>query len=119
MKRIKLMAAAAIMAVVATAGYMGYTAYEYATMTPQERMILANIEALTSSPEFQTIYNREEGSCTINVGVKGSIKLLGGTILTADANGNVTFDGKVICSGGGNSSCTPVECVDLYETILK
>ncbi|MFR9531608.1 MAG: hypothetical protein SNH05_09635 [Rikenellaceae bacterium] len=45
MKRIKMLAAAAIFC---TAGFAGYTAYDKATMTDEEKFMLANLEALTS-----------------------------------------------------------------------
>ncbi len=92
MKRIKLMAAAAIMAAVATAGYMGYTAYEYATMTPQERLMLANIEALTRSEPGgdEAIYDKVKSNCT--------------KTFTIDSDGYVTVLGKRIYVGVGVSS---------------
>ncbi|MFR9502521.1 MAG: hypothetical protein SNJ28_08360 [Rikenellaceae bacterium] len=66
MKKIKLFAAAAMIAMVATAGYFGYTAYEYANMTDAERMMQANIEALTTfEVNNNTCYNSittKEGS---------------------------------------------------------
>ncbi len=46
MKKIKIMAAAMMLC---AAGYMGYTAYESATMTDQERFMLKNIEALANN----------------------------------------------------------------------
>ena len=59
------------------------------------------------------------GQCVINVGAKGKIKLFGGTILEADAKGNISFTGKVVCIGQGDVSCRPIECIDLYEVILN
>ncbi len=51
MKKIKMFAATAMMAIVATAGYFGYSAYEQANLTDAERMMMANLEALTNPPE--------------------------------------------------------------------
>ncbi len=62
---------------------------------------------------------KEEKQCTIKVGAKGSIKLLGGTVLTAGDDGSITFDGQVNCSSGGKTYCRPVECIDLYEEVLN
>ena len=45
------------------------------------------------------------------------MKLLGGTILQPGADGYVEFDGEVVCSKGGNTCCTMVECIDIYEKI--
>lgn len=78
----------------------------------------ANIEALAATEDFQTIYLRNEGICSIHVGAYTKIKLFNGTILQADASGVVTFDGKVVCNSGGSSSCKPYECVELYEVIF-
>ncbi len=46
MKRIKMLAAAAIFC---TAGFAGYAAYDRATMTDEEKLFQANLEALTNS----------------------------------------------------------------------
>ncbi len=45
MKKIKMFAAAAMFC---AAAFAGYTAYDQATMTDAERMMLANIEALAT-----------------------------------------------------------------------
>ena len=81
---------------------------------------MANVEALAQSENgsMDCNYRREEGTCTINVGSHGSIKLLSGTILKADAQGYITFDGKVSCESGGSSSCRNIECVDIYKMIF-
>lgn len=88
----------------------------------------ANIEALASSEDetvnsgegggWDTVYERTEGTCTITVGAKGKIKVFGVGIMYANAQGEISFDGKVVCHGGGNSSCTPIECIQLYEAIF-
>lgn len=44
MKRIKMLAAVAIFC---TAGFAGFAAYDKATMTDEEKFMLANIEALS------------------------------------------------------------------------
>ena len=68
---------------------------------------------------LDTRYTRIDQQCRIYVGVRGRIKLLGGTIIKADGEGYVAFDGHVICGGGGNFACTPVECKELYEVITR
>ena len=78
----------------------------------------ANVEALASTENFQTEYVREEGTCKMQV--SGSVKLKlkqAGFVVSGD--GTITLEGKVICHSGGNSSCTPIECKDLLETILS
>ncbi len=98
MKRIKLMAAAAIMAAVATAGYMGYTAYEYATMTPQERLFKANLEVLTSGE-----YDFPDGKPYVHTcGVE-----TGGTNIFGQAN---TCKVQVTDCQGGGSGCNEYKC---------
>ncbi len=62
MKKIKLFAAVAIFC---AAGFSGYTAYESATMTDQERFMLKNIEALTYDIEVIIECGQFEGSCWI------------------------------------------------------
>lgn len=94
---------------------VGYTVNNEKEQT--DDLFMANVEALSRS-EIDCSYVRNEGSCTITVGADGEIKLLGGTILKADGDGKITFDGKVSCQSGGNENCTPVECIDLYEVIL-
>lgn len=81
---------------------------------------MANVEALAQSENggMDCNYRREEDKCTIYVGSHGSIKLFSGTILKADAQGNITFDGKVSCESGGSSSCRNIECVDVYKMIF-
>lgn len=57
--------------------------------------------------------------CRIYVGARDRIKLLGETIIKADGERCVAFDGRVICGGGGNFACAPVECKWLYELITR
>jgi hypothetical protein len=81
-------------------------------------LLLANIEALTLPENYSKVQERQTSQCTISVGANAKIKLLGGTILKADASGEIKFDGQVICIGTGEVQCKPVECVDLYQAIL-
>lgn len=64
-------------------------------------------------------YIRNDGKCSIYVGAKGSIKLLGGTIIKANGEGYVIFDGKLSCSPGGTETCRSIECIDLYTAIFS
>lgn len=120
MKKIKMMLVALF---VCALGYGSYSAYDYATMTDAERFLLANIEALTQyepgGGDLDTNYVRNPSKCSIYIGINGKLKLFGVGILKADATGYVSFDGQVSCQSGGNSTCRPVECIDLYEIILK
>lgn len=79
----------------------------------------SNVEALSTVEFLGCDYNRTEKKCEITVGAKGKVKLVGGTILKADGNGVITFDGQVTCSRGGSQCCTQVECIDLYTVIGK
>lgn len=80
---------------------------------------LENLEALASDePGLDCSYTRTTETCTLNVGAKGQVKLFGGTIITAGADGFIELSGVVVCSSGENTACTLIECKDLYETIL-
>lgn len=92
--------------------------FSLSPLETESNLLLANAEALART-EIETVYKRDEGKCEVTVGVKGQIKLLGGAILTAGADGKISFDGKVVCGSEGQWSCTPVECKDLYEVILS
>lgn len=106
---------------VATALFAWYNTYNTQHNTKLTDVALANVEALANYiDKLDCQYVRDDkGTCTINVGTKGKIKLFNGTILSADAKGNISFDGKVICSSGGSSTCRPIECIDLFEVVLK
>ena len=80
-------------------------------------LLLANAEALAIEEFMGCDCNRSTRTGRVYVGAKGKVKLLGGTILEAEANGYVEFDGEVICSKGGTMCCTMVECIDIYEKI--
>lgn len=78
---------------------------------------IENLEALANGEGggLDCSYVREEGKCTLNIGAGSSIKLFNMQIIHADAQGNVIFDGKVVCKSGGSSTCKPIECYDLYQ----
>ena len=80
-------------------------------------LLLANAEALAIQEFMGCDCYRSTSTCRVYVGAKGKVKLLGGTILEAGADGYVEFDGAVICSKGGKTCCTMVECIDIYELI--
>lgn len=104
------------MAIVA-AMFAGNSAYNAQNERELTGFALANVEALARREALDCSYVREDNKCTIEVGAKGEIRLLGGSILKAGADGNITFDGQVVCSSGGNKTCKPVECVELYTVI--
>lgn len=105
---------------VVAAMFAGYSTYHAQDEIDLTGFALANVEALADKPELDCNYIRDgTQKCTVTVGAKGSIKLLkSNTILTADASGEIKFDGLVICSSGGTTACTPVECITLYEKIF-
>ena len=80
---------------------------------------LANVEALASDEGggLDCNYLRDEGTCTIYVGIGGSIELFNMKIIHADSQGYITIDGKVNCSKGGSSTCRQIECYDLYKLL--
>ena len=112
MKKIKLFIAALVLA-------SAVVAISINSRTSNDPFFKANLEALSDEESFSTEYVREEGTCSVYVGSKGYIQLGTGAKLTAGADGYITFDGRVVCSKEGNSSCRPIECVDLYTIILK
>ena len=115
-KRNQVAIALVCVATVCVGASKAYNAYR---MTKNvDALLLENAIAL-SQREYIENCVRKEGECTVDVGVKGSIKLLGGTILKAGADGTVSFDGQVTCSSGGDTYCAPVECVDLYTAIFQ
>lgn len=79
---------------------------------------MANVEALANGEGggLDCNYLRDEGTCTIYVGIGGSLRLLKTLeVLSADSQGNITIEGKVVCSSGGSSTCKPFECYELYQ----
>ena len=104
--------------VVAIAMVSGINVFNNQRSEALSDIALANVEALADGENgsLDCNYLRDEGKCTIYVGIGGSIKLLKNLeVLSADSQGNVTFDGKVVCSSGGSSTCKQVECYDLYQ----
>ena len=116
MKKYFFMAMATL--VVSAAAVVGVKSYNYYSMP---ELMRANLEALSQGGDvaLDTKYTRIDQKCRIHIGVKGKIQLLGGTILNANGDGYVEFDGHVICGSGGTLTCAPVECKDLYEVIRK
>lgn len=118
MKKRRIYAAIATFCLAATciSTYKAYKAYH--TDSNADLLLSENSIAL-SQGEYISDCVREESSCTIHVGAKGSVKLLGGEILTAGADGNIIIEGQVECSSGGKTYCQPIECKDLYSSVLK
>ena len=77
-------------------------------------VLLANIEALAQGEGgLDTNYEPVPYDCTIHVGVGGSF----GPI-KANAQGNVVISGARDCEAGGNKTCAPVTCAEIYASIL-
>lgn len=116
MKKNLFLTCAAVAAIVCVA-FAAHRAQQSQKMTSP--LMRANLEALSSlEDDSKTIYKRYESTCKIYVGAKGKIILLSGAVIKADGNGYVEFDGKVVCASGGEFTCSPVECKDLYEAIF-
>lgn len=84
-------------------------------------LTLASIEAFSYDDDKEGKPNKEDGKLDCNYVRKettckirgnGSIQVVGVGIIKV--KGELEIDGKVVCSGGGNDSCTPIECKDLY-----
>ena len=107
-KKIFFMIAVMMIAVVATLNvYLG------SVSIPISRTMLSNMIALAQEP-LDANYVRHEGTCTITG--NGKVKLLSGTII--EVKGELVFDGKIVCSSGGNFTCTPIECAQLWQWIF-
>jgi uncharacterized Zn-binding protein involved in type VI secretion len=76
-------------------------------------LALKNVEALAQETH-PTIYNRHPFQCTITG--KGKVKIAGGNIV--EVNGSLAFDGGMYCTSGGNATCTPAECGQLWQWIF-
>ena len=114
-QRIKIVGMACVICFITVmVGINVYNHCKYAQL-----LLGTGIESLAGneSGSLDCNYEREEGRCAVYVGVKGELRLLGGAILKAGADGYVRFDGKVVCVRGGNKTCKPVECVDLYQIL--
>lgn len=101
-------------------GALTVTNQSFKNDSSEESLVAANIEALSDGENVgkEPVYVRNTDVCRMNIGVGGEVKLLGGTILKANSQGEIVIDGVVICSRGGNDLCKPIECKDLYETIF-
>lgn len=115
-KKLQFLSAAVVLGLAVYGGQCLNKAHSNST---EDVYLNSNVEALTDPEFLGCSYTRTEKKCSITVGAKGKIKLAGGAILKADANGVITFDGQVTCSSGGNQCCTQVECYDLYTVIAK
>lgn len=93
-----------------------YLGYQHVSSSESD-LFKANVEALSTGENLDCNYKREEGRCSIEVGAHGKIELFGGNILKAGADGVIEFDGKVVCVSGGNATCRPIECEDLYKLL--
>jgi hypothetical protein len=86
-------------------------------------VVKANVAALSDdepgSNGVNTAYLRNDSDCVFHVGAGVSINVFGIGVLTAGPDGNLSIPGKVICMAGGNMTCKPVECIDIYAVLFK
>jgi hypothetical protein len=61
MKKLILLAAASI--VLCSAGFAGYKVYENQSMSPQDILLMQNLEALT---RYEVVYGECEHGCAVN-----------------------------------------------------
>lgn len=90
------------------------------TTLPDE-MIAANVEALSHDEGAGGLvcnYSVDAKQCSITVSAEVAAKLLG---IPASGGGlvNLHIDGAQECISGGNSTCTPVQCSELYQHLFK
>lgn len=80
-----------------------------------DSLFYQNVEALADDGEYsQANYVREEGTCVITITAQMAA-ILG---IHLDGDATFTVDGKLICHPGGESSCRPIECIDLYASVI-
>lgn len=103
--------------VLGLSAYAGYRTYDAYAKVSESDLLLANAEALALQEFMGCDRVRAKNTCSVYVGAKGEIKLFGGSVIKAGADGYVKFDGEVTCSGGGSTCCTMVECIDLYSLL--
>ncbi|MBO8452323.1 MAG: hypothetical protein IAC06_05510 [Bacteroidetes bacterium] len=114
MKKNLIIAAGAVLMAAAVSAFV----YVNNKESNSTSLLKANAEALAAEETggLDANYKRKEEKCTITAGAGAKIKIFGGNI-TVGSRGTVTFDGKVICKSGGDETCRPIECIDLYEIL--
>ena len=81
-------------------------------------LLAKNIVALANPEPLDTSYKPAPYPCAIYVGINGTLKLFGGTILKANGDGNVILNGARDCLSNGNSTCAPISCVEIYKALV-
>ena len=112
MKRIKMLFAVAL---ICAMGTVGYNSYADANMTAQERLLLENIEALTSGEDEDFKCKIDKDPCIISVSSSADI-----AILKKLGFGSATIGGSVNLTRvyvlGGKSRCgTDKTCYDVFQ----
>lgn len=92
---------------------LGALCYIYNGFVSEKTMWDRNVEALSGDESLDCNYYRRTESCEF-VG-NARIKIFGVGIIKV--NGSFSIPGVVVCTSGGNETCKPVECIDLYEVI--
>ena len=84
-------------------------------------LLKANAEALAAdeTDKLDTNYKNIHQQCKIRVGANAEVKIFGLGILKADGEGYIYFDGQTICEANGMQTCTPRDCIDVYEVIFR
>ena len=83
-------------------------------------LLAANVDALAdneSGGKLDTSYKRSEDDCVITVSAGVKLEIFGVGVIDAKAGGKISVGVKVVCSSGGNETCRPVECIDLYSIL--
>ncbi len=83
-------------------------------------LLSANVDALAdneSGGKLDTSYKRSEDDCEITVSAGIKLEIFGVGVIDAKGGGKVSVGVKVVCSSGGNETCRPVECIDLYRIL--
>lgn len=120
-KIINILLAAGVVVALAFLGVKLQTPKEF-----ENNIVLANIDALLQNESnteqgqgsLDTSYKRHDNKCSIYVGAYAEVKIFGLGFFKADGDGFIHVSGQVTCEAGGDMTCKPVECIEIYELVL-
>lgn len=103
---------------VAVAGVISWNVQTRRSDVSQLGAVLSENALALSDREYYVGYRKCKSRCSVYVGARGKVRLFGGSVIQAGADGWISIDGEVTCQSGGDELCSPVECIDLY-TVLR
>ncbi len=103
--------------VISLVGLISWNKQSDRSKTSQLESILSENALALSEREYYAGYKKCKSKCTVYVGARGKVRLLGGNVIQAGADGVISIDGEITCCSGGDALCSPIECIDLYTVI--